>query len=146
MARAIDPQYQAKYMQVWSSLTDHMFIAAYTHKNPMMRWLFWKRPEVALRLAGDVRGKKIFDFGCGSGVLLKHLSQHGASIRGCDLDPTAALKVCETMAIKADIRRDIESITQMGEKYDRIFALDVLEHVDNLDYLLDHNAFFFDRG
>ena len=138
MAPAIDAAYQAEYKKIWAECPDPMFFAAYMHKNPMMHWLFWKRPEVALELAGDVKGKKIFDFGCGSGVLMKHLYKSGAIIRGCDLDPTAALKVVETMKIKADIRYSVEEVTKLGEKYDRIFALDVLEHVDELDYLIDH--------
>jgi SAM-dependent methyltransferase len=43
-----------------------------------------------LRMAGDVQGKRVLDFGCGDGVLAKQLADRGASVLAVD---TSALAV-----------------------------------------------------
>ncbi|HEY3406790.1 MAG TPA: class I SAM-dependent methyltransferase [Propionicimonas sp.] len=47
---------------------------------------YYERPTV-LRLAGDVRGRRILDAGCGSGLLAASLLAQGADVTGFDGSP-----------------------------------------------------------
>lgn len=47
---------------------------------------YYERPAM-LRLAGDVRGRRILDVGCGSGLLAATLAARGADVSGFDGSP-----------------------------------------------------------
>jgi len=110
-------------------------LPSYTHRNPLMSWLFWKRLDAAMGLAGDVSGKSVLDFGCGSGVVFKYLSEHGARVAGCD-SQTAELarRMAGRLKVEAEVFDDMEKIAP--RKFDLILALDVLEHIEDLGPVL----------
>lgn len=114
---------------------DESALPSYTHNNSLIPWLFWKRIEAALTLAGDIRDKSILDFGCGGGVILRYLSGCGCNITACDESLDIVRRVCKQLNIKAELCSDLSEIT--GRKFDVVFALDVLEHVKNIDSILD---------
>jgi 2-polyprenyl-3-methyl-5-hydroxy-6-metoxy-1,4-benzoquinol methylase len=63
-----------------------MAVPSYTHWNPLIRWLFWKRLDVAVDLAGLRPGIRVLDFGVGTGVLARTLASADASrIVGVDV-------------------------------------------------------------
>jgi len=132
--------YRREYMGVFQEMLggaprghfDEMALPSYTHPNPAMSWLFWKRLDTALQLAGDVSGRSILDFGCGGCTTFRHLHAKGCRISG--VDPYAldlASEVCRRLGIEASLYRSLEEMTP--RIYDVIFALDVLEHVEDLD-------------
>src|SRR5690348_586778 len=45
----------------------------------------WFPLEYAYHLLGDVRGRRVVDFGCGSGANSVHLALRGASLAGLDI-------------------------------------------------------------
>jgi cyclopropane fatty-acyl-phospholipid synthase-like methyltransferase len=45
----------------------------YVDKNPIIRWLLWKRLKMVLSLSKNNSSKKVLDFGCGEGVFLPTL-------------------------------------------------------------------------
>ena len=115
---------------------DDCTIPSYAHRNRLISWLFWKRIEAALSLAGDLRGKAVLDFGCGGGVTFRYLHEQGCTITGCeDQFPDLAGKTAGQLGIDATITSDLFAL--QGRQFDVIFALDVLEHIDDLDAVLE---------
>lgn len=106
-----------------------------------MSWLFWRRVDVAMGLVENVAGSTVLDFGCGAGVTFKHLKRMGYAITG--LDPYAA-SLTRIVSQRLDIDSLIlESTAELGDlQFDLIIALDVLEHIveleDTLNVLLKH--------
>jgi len=131
--------YNRAFKELEKNLPEEFYEAAlpsYTHRNRLMAWLFWKRLDTALSLAGDLSGKSVLDFGCGSGVTFKYLNERGATVAGCD-NRTAELarKISEMLGTEAELYDDLFKIT--GRKFDLILALDVLEHIEDLDPFID---------
>ena len=111
-------------------------LPSYAHNNPLMAWLFWKRIESALAMAGDLRNRTVLDFGCGGGVTFGLLAGRNCRITGCDNGTYGlAREVSRRMKIDARIVADLATIR--GETFDCILALDVLEHVEDVDVCLD---------
>ncbi len=139
-----DRAYRRAYLDVFDDLLrtapgghyDEMALPSYTHPNPAMSWLFWKRLDAALALAGDVAGRSVLDFGCGGGTTFRYLHAQGCRIAG--VDPFAfdlATEVCRRLQLPARLYRSLEEITP--QTFDVILALDVLEHVEDLRACID---------
>lgn len=131
--------YDRAFREIEKKLPDEFYEAAlpsYTHRNRLMSWLFWKRLDTVFSLAGDLKGKSVLDFGCGSGVTFKYLNDRGASVTGCDNRTVElARKVSEMLGAEAEFFDDIFRIE--GRKFDLILALDVLEHMEDLDPVIN---------
>lgn len=113
---------------------DDAALPSYTHKNICMRWLFWRRIDAALRMAGDIRNLSVLDFGCGGGATFAYLSQYNCEIHACDKHLSLIQRMCESLKIRATLCDDIFALT--NKTFDLILALDVLEHLENLpDYI-----------
>jgi 2-polyprenyl-3-methyl-5-hydroxy-6-metoxy-1,4-benzoquinol methylase len=90
-AQMDETQQVAKY---WNNIAND-FDAIYTgQKNPVSRaldrWLrrdIYQRFEWVMSQAGDVRGMKICDIGCGSGRFVASLAKRGAQVTGVDFAP-----------------------------------------------------------
>lgn len=138
MGVVIDKKYRHVYEQAFreelgsreAGYFDEAALPSYTHSNRLMKWLFWKRIEAALGLAGEIGGQRVLDFGCGGGVLFLYLKEEGCEISGCDNEHAdLAGRMCERLGIDASLGRDLG---EFDGQYDTIFALDVLEHVEDL--------------
>jgi 2-polyprenyl-6-hydroxyphenyl methylase/3-demethylubiquinone-9 3-methyltransferase len=110
-------------------------VPSYTHANPLMAWLFWQRLRVVMRYLERIELGSVLDFGCGSGVLLPFLADRTSSVLAADLVSGPS----EFLLRQLD-RRAIPVITSPGflstlgdRSLDTIIALDVLEHVDDLE-------------
>ncbi|MCQ4265328.1 protein methyltransferase [Stutzerimonas stutzeri] len=101
----------------------------------LARW-FAERPEW-------VRGKRVLDFGAGSGVAAIAAAKAGAAeVVACDLDPLA-LAACQANAALNDVElRYSQDFFGEADRYDLIVVADVLYDRANLP-LLDH---FLSRG
>ncbi|MFE7506816.1 class I SAM-dependent DNA methyltransferase [Promicromonospora sp. NPDC057488] len=68
---------------------DHYdeFAASYDAENAGSLFNAWYERPAMIRLAGDVRGRKILDAGCGSGPLSAELRDRGAEMSGFDGSP-----------------------------------------------------------
>lgn len=101
-----------------------------------MAWLFWKRIEIALKMAEIEENQSVLDFGCGGGVTFKYLSERDCSIVGCDSGfCEMAKQVCQWLDIKAKIYPVLSQIEE--SEFDCILALDVLEHVQEIDLCIE---------
>jgi 2-polyprenyl-3-methyl-5-hydroxy-6-metoxy-1,4-benzoquinol methylase len=132
--------YELAFMQLRESLGEEFRTAAllaYSHPNKLMSWLFWKRIDTALSLAGDIDGKDVLDFGCGAGVMFRHFRERGCRIVGCDSNTwRLAGELSKKLGTEAELYGDLFGIE--GRKFDFIFALDVLEHIEDIDPIIDH--------
>ncbi|CAM5465864.1 Protein methyltransferase OS=Stutzerimonas stutzeri OX=316 GN=CXK95_04195 PE=4 SV=1 [Stutzerimonas stutzeri] len=101
----------------------------------LARWLA-ERPQW-------VRGKRVLDFGAGSGVAAIAAAKAGAAeVVACDLDPLA-LAACRANAALNDVElRYSQDFFAEADRYDLIIVADVLYDRANLP-LLDH---FLSRG
>lgn len=79
-------------------------------------------------LAKVRHGKRLLDFGCGPGYMLKYWLDHGYDARGCELNPHLA-DFAEQRAPGRILRGTLDEIRAAGHVFDVIFANHVLEHI-----------------
>ncbi|MCC6501316.1 MAG: class I SAM-dependent methyltransferase [Anaerolineales bacterium] len=120
---------------------DEAGLLAYAHPNSLINWLFWQRLRVAMsHIEKSAPHENILDFGCGSGVMLPFLAQCGKHVTAYDTDLLPLEKVQAHIPLAANVQvfdanqTPISSL--MPKSFDLINALDVLEHVDNLQQTL----------
>src|SRR5881296_1283937 len=97
------------------------------------------RVEYFRRVFGGFGGKRVLDVGCGGGILAEALAAEGADVTA--IDPSekslaAAREHARRAGLAIDYRRGTaEGLTGAGLEgtFDLVFAVDVLEHVDDLD-------------
>lgn len=70
---------------------------------------------------------KIFDIGCGSGLLMKELEIFG-DVYGIDTSP-AAIKYCTAKGIRNVQIGHAENLPFQDESFDVVLAMDVFEHI-----------------
>lgn len=119
---------------------DEAALPAYAHKNKLIDYLFWKRVEVAFNTATkDSSHKKVLDFGCGSGVLSYLMASNGYEVTASDIEIRPLNLVKSKIDFPSNINfieGDVIDLDVKDNSFDIIFALDVLEHIENLsDYI-----------
>jgi len=110
---------------------------AYVHPNPLIRFLFWERIRRVMQYLGDVPRKTALDFGCGGGVMLPFLAERVTRVVAMDVDlgPLTALQpyIPHPANVEVyDARRVTLADIERGS-VDLVLALDVLEHVSDLE-------------
>jgi SAM-dependent methyltransferase len=112
-------------------------------KDRLIAWSHRRRFEVGLALARAFRARRLLDYGCGDGTFLALLSATGdgpAEATGAELDPYQVTD-CETrLGGRAGLSFvSIESLESPGhlERYDAVVCMEVLEHVVDLDRVID---------
>jgi 2-polyprenyl-6-hydroxyphenyl methylase/3-demethylubiquinone-9 3-methyltransferase len=113
---------------------------------------YWYRPTMGLQRLERVRfpwfrerlpdlaGLEVLDLGCGGGILAEDLARAGARVTGVDPSrETLRLARAHARAEGLRIRYRHGFAERLTERaaYDLVFAVDVLEHVDDLEATLD---------
>lgn len=115
---------------------DRQALPAYSHRNRLMRWLFWQRLR---RVIGyfdkNIKpGSRVLDFGCGIGMLLPLLAWRGHQVTGVDLDIRHTNSFLDAFQIQGVKILPADRLGELAPgQFEVITALDVLEHVPNLD-------------
>jgi len=97
------------------------------------------RVEYFRRVFGGFGGKRVLDVGCGGGILAETLAAEGATVTGVDPSEkslAAARQHARRSGLSIDYRRGTaEDLGGAGLEgtFDLVFAVDVLEHVDDLE-------------
>ncbi len=111
-------------------------------------WIKWRldafKKEFALL---PKENSKVLEIGCGNGVFLKQLSNLNLNyeIDGCDLNLLAinqAIDQRHNLTIYDIHQRNID----LKDKYDAIFLLDVIEHIDDDNKFLESALFHLKPG
>lgn len=109
---------------------------------------YYNRPAL-LELAGDVRGRRILDAGCGPGSLFAALRERGASVTGIDASPAMIAQARQRLGADADLRvADLgEPLAFADNAFDDVVASLVLHYLRDwgpalaeLRRVLDHGG------
>src|SRR5579885_2171608 len=84
----------------------------------------------------SLAGLRLLDIGCGGGILAEPLARLGAAVVGIDPSP-GNVAVAQQHAAQAGLSIDYrcstaEALTEAGETFDVVLAMEVVEHVANL--------------
>jgi 2-polyprenyl-6-hydroxyphenyl methylase/3-demethylubiquinone-9 3-methyltransferase len=111
------------------------------------RWLRTLQNLVPARLShftgivGDWRGRSVLDLGCGGGFMSEALARLGAKVAGvdpCEEVIAIAKKHAVANALRIDYRIGTgEGLPVASGAFDCVVCADVLEHVEDLDSVLD---------
>lgn len=113
---------------------------------------YWYRPDMGLQRLERVRfpwftrrlpalaGLQVLDIGCGGGILSEDLARAGAHVTA--IDPSReTLKLARAHARREKLaiayRHGFAEDLRERARYDIVFAVDVLEHVEDLERTLD---------
>ena len=123
--------------QAESGRLDEAAFPAYSHRNPVINWLFWQRLRKVMEHIQRPRPyERVLDFGCGSGVMLPYLSQISLQVTALDVDllplerVQAYIPLAKNVEVKDAVKNNIDDLP--ANSFDLIIALDVLEHVKDL--------------
>ena len=113
---------------------DEAAFPAYAHRNPLIDLLVWRKWMLAYALAADVGSGRALDFGCGPGMMTFALARRGFEVTALDVNlaPLRSLSVEFPPGIRF-VEGRLDDIESPDSSLDLIVALDVLEHVDDLD-------------
>lgn len=112
---------------------------AYSNPSPLISFLFWERLyRVTKYLDSKEKFLSVMDFGCGSGVMLPILAERAGHVIGVDVDLEPLKKINKHIHFQDNIKFQ-ESYQKIPPgSLELILALDVLEHVDDLEMELNN--------
>lgn len=87
---------------------------------------------------------KIADIGCGGGLICEPLALFGAKITGIDAS-AKNIEIAKAHAQKTNLEinyqnKEVEILAQESEKFSVVLALEVVEHVDNIQNFIESLA------
>ena len=116
--------------KMYDTLAEHYHYWR-TKANPQ-GWHYNELLEMpaALKLLGNVKGKKILDFGCGTGIYAKLLTKKGAKVKGFDISKEM-LEIAKRENPKLDLRIGSGYKFPFKEKFDIVLSSLVVHYLDD---------------
>jgi 2-polyprenyl-6-hydroxyphenyl methylase/3-demethylubiquinone-9 3-methyltransferase len=138
----IDPAEVARFDALAKTWWDPKGPMAVLHKFNPVRLAFIRDLACAHfgrdpKSLDSLKGLTLVDIGCGGGVLCEPLARLGADVTG--LDPAGEnVTVAGAHAMKAEIevgyrQETIEAVVAAGERFDIVLAMEVVEHVADVE-------------
>ncbi len=133
--RILDNAYPDLMEAFGRSRLQETALSVYTSRVPAVSYLAWRRVAWASRLlALSATGTgAALDYGSGLGVMLPGLSALFAHVVACDIDPEVTEFMRERLHTPHVQVARTPAPPKGGRGYDAVVALDVLEHVDDID-------------
>ena len=122
---------------------DEAALPAYAHANPLIDYIFWQRLRVAYDYALSHDVTNVLDFGCGTGLMSYALAAAGKNVTAVDLNFQPLMLVKEKITFPDSItfiEGDLLRYDFGTRKFDLILALDVLEHITDLQPYVERFA------
>jgi len=141
-ASSVDQREVEQFARLGERWWDARGPMAALHKfNPVR--LAYIRDQAAARFARDVKkldclkGLRILDIGCGGGILAEPLARLGADVMGADPSQeniAVASAHAQDSGVSVDYRATTaEALAEQGEQFDIVLAMEVVEHVANVE-------------
>jgi len=122
---------------------------AYFHPSRIIRWLFHERLRQALLLTRYLEKREsCLDVGCGGGALFPSLSSGFRKVIALDRDIETAVRIRDELKLTNIrlVKGDLFTVDMHREFFDAIFALDVVEHLDNVGEAIYRFAQWLNHG
>jgi 2-polyprenyl-6-hydroxyphenyl methylase/3-demethylubiquinone-9 3-methyltransferase len=138
----IDPAEVARFDAIAKTWWDQKGPMAVLHKfNPVrlgfVRDLACERFGRDPKAMNTLDGLTLVDIGCGGGVLSEPLARLGAEVTGLDPAPTniaVARAHAQRSGLAIDYRQEtIEALVAQGKTFDIVLAMEVVEHVADVE-------------
>jgi 2-polyprenyl-6-hydroxyphenyl methylase/3-demethylubiquinone-9 3-methyltransferase len=148
-ASTVDPVEVARFSALAAEWWDPRGKMAPLHKfNPVR--LGYIRDRAASRFGRDakqlgcLKGLRFLDIGCGGGILSEPLARLGATMVGADPSQTnveAARHHAAQSGLTVDYRQaTAEELAEAGERFDVVLAMEVVEHVTDVNLFVESCA------
>ncbi len=100
--------------------------------QPVVEWLisFFRRARAGMILR-QMKPGRILDIGCGRGLMLKELKEHGWECFGTEYSAKAAAATSEFLGIPIQVTTDIRTCTYPDHSFDVVTLWHVFEHIPN---------------
>lgn len=113
------------------------------NKTESYHWWFKAKRKIVMKLAApyfEVSGEKrltLADMGCGTGLMLHELEKYG-DVTGYDYSDTA-LEYCRKKTNAKLVKFDLGNAAfSPATQYDMVFALDIIEHIEDDKTAMDN--------
>lgn len=142
LQNALRHTYDRYASQLGREAVHDMAYPSYLFGNPLSRYVFWKKLEYVLATAELQPDSAVFDFGCGSGILLPALCRENRRVWATDLRLEPAQHLAQELALEGItfIPGDMWPDHIAGHSLDVIIAANVLEHVAERKKILNQFA------
>ena len=148
MSSTIDAAEVKKFSDIadeWWSKTGNKIIEHFSANNSNQK-------SFDKKSATPFNGLKIIDIGCGGGLISEPFARMGADVAGIDAS-TKNIEVAKIHAQKSELKINYraisaeELIAENPEKFDVVFALEIIEHVaDVAEFIRSCSALLKDDG
>ncbi len=117
-----------------------------TKENPQ-GWFYNDHLEIPAvnKLLGNVEGKKILDFGCGTGIYTKKLAKKGAVVKGFDISEEM-LSIARKENLQLDLRKGSGYEIPFKEKFDIVLASLVVHYLKDWDEMFQEVSRVLKKG
>jgi len=105
------------------------------------------RLQLIQEFAGPVNGKKIADLGCGGGLLAIPLLDRGADVTGVDISAESIAVAREVAGGRGTFNvGDICDLPLPSGSFDLVLLMDVMEHIESADKVLQEASRVLSNG
>ena len=130
---ALRAAHQEAGVPLGEEVTDEMAVPSYLQGGRLSRYVFWRKLEHVINAARLAPNTSVFDFGCGTGILLPRLAANGRSVLATDLYPEIARNLANRLGLQGVQFVPADRWQRMipEGRVETIIAANVLEHVQD---------------